>query len=797
MPPKQIYSLPAPAGRSTVIGATLVQQAIAASRCNPRKRMILPFHKGPEAALHRMLNAVQPGSYIRPHRHLLPPKPESIIVLQGAILCLVFGLEGDVQQVRTLAAGSGEFGFDSEPGIYHSFLALCPDTVLFEVKPGPWAPDTDKDFAPWSPAADSPEVQDYLASLYDLAERTKDGTFFDCRPHTDIANDATKKMTSLHGFAANLGRQKDIEKALERSVDQYRSVFENTGTATIIIEKDTTVSLANDRFVALSGYSKEEIEGKMKWPLFIAKAEDLEKMLRYHMQRRQGDGKAPIEYEFTLKDKHGACKDVFLRVDMIAGSEASVASLLDITSLKTARRYLLESTSRLSGILEAFDGFLYVSSFDHTLLFMNRKQKDSQAFPAEEFPCHKRLYGLDSPCAWCDDAKVLQGLTVNYEFRNPRDGRWYYAVSSPVYQEENKISQKQTVIIDIHERKTTEEALKERENYLTKENLRLRENIGDRYKFGAIIGKSPAMQKVYELILRAAATQANVILYGESGTGKELVARAIHEMSDRAGKPFVPVNCAAIPAGLMESEFFGYRKGAFTGAEKDKPGLFDRANRGTLFLDELGEIDESMQVKLLRVLESNGYSPLGGLQNRQADVRIIAATHQNLRTLLENGRMREDFFYRIHIIPITIPPLRQRREDIPLLVEHFLAKYSPENTPPVLHGHALEMLVNHHWPGNVRELENTIQRYINLHVLEFPGRDVGTGGADVVALAQSGIDTNLSLRDAGRLFERDFILHHLQACRWNRTRVAQLLGIERKTLYLKMRQLNLLDKLNE
>ena len=204
-----------------------------------------------------------------------------------------------------------------------------------------------------------------------------------------------------------------------------------------------------------------------------------------------------------------------------------------------------------------------------------------------------------------------------------------------------------------------------------------------------------------------------------------------------------------------------------------------------------------MQVKLLRVLESNGYSPLGGLQNRQADVRIIAATHQNLRTLLENGRMREDFFYRIHIIPITIPPLRQRREDIPLLVEHFLAKYSPENTPPVLHGHALEMLVNHHWPGNVRELENTIQRYINLHVLEFPGRDVGTGGADVVALAQSGIDTNLSLRDAGRLFERDFILHHLQACRWNRTRVAQLLGIERKTLYLKMRQLNLLDKLNE
>jgi PAS domain S-box-containing protein len=624
----------------------------------------------------------------------------------------------------------------------------------------------------------------------------KDGSFFDCRLHVRTARNGAGEISYLEGFAEDISVQKDTEKALQKSVEQYRSVFENTGTATIIIEKDTTVSLANDRFVALSGYSKEELEGKIQWPVFIAKGEDLEKMIRYHVTRRQGGGSAPIEYEFTLKDKYGTLKDVFLRVDMIAGSEASVASLLDITSLKTTRRYLLESTSRLSGILEAFEGFLYISSFDHTLLFMNRKQMAAQACESEEMACHKRLYGLDSPCTWCDDAKVLQGLTVKYEFRNPRNGRWYYAVSSPVYQEENAITQKQTVIIDIHERKSAEEALRERESYLTKENLRLRENIGDRYKFGAIIGKSLAMQKVYELILRAAASRANVILYGESGTGKELVAKAIHEMSDRAGKPFVPVNCAAIPAGLMESEFFGYRKGAFTGAEKDKPGLFDRADGGTLFLDELGEIDESMQVKLLRVLESNGYTPLGGQQTRQADVRIIAATHQNLRTLLDNGRMREDFFYRIHIIPITIPPLRQRRDDIPLLVEHFLTKYSPDGKPSLLHGQALEMLLNHHWPGNVRELENTIQRYVNLHILEFPNRNGGGRVVDERPSRQTGVGS-LSLREAEKRFERDFILRHLQACHWNRTRVAQLLGIERKTLYLKMRSLNLLEETNE
>ena len=625
----------------------------------------------------------------------------------------------------------------------------------------------------------------------------KDGSFFDCRLHVRSAKDVAGKTIYLEGFVEDISRQKDIEHALQKSVDQYRSVFENTGTATIIIEKDTTVSLANERFVSLTGYSKDELEGKIQWPIFIAKADDLSKMLNYHASRRNATATTPIEYEFTLRDKHGALKDVFLRVDMLAGSEASVASLLDITSLKTARRYLLESTSRLSGILEAFEGFLYISSIDHKLLFMNRNQKDSQADDSEEMPCHKRLYGLDTPCSWCDDAKVFQGLTVKYEFRNPLDGRWYYAVSSPVYHEENEISQKQTVIIDIDDRKTAEEALKERENYLTKENLRLRETIRDRYKFGAIIGKSPAMQKVYELILRAAATHANVILYGESGTGKELVAKAIHEMSDRAGKPFVPVNCAAIPAGLMESEFFGYRKGAFTGAEKDKPGFFDRADRGTLFLDELGEIDETMQVKLLRVLESNGYTPLGGLHSRQTDVRIIAATHQNLRALLDCGRMREDFFYRIHIIPITIPPLRQRREDIPLLIEHFLQKHSPDSKPPLLHGHALNMLLNHHWPGNVRELENTIQRYVNLHILEFPGRNGDTGAVDAVGLTQPGVDQTLSLREAGQRFERDLILRYLQTYRWNRTRVAQLLGIERKTLYLKMRQLNLLDKEHE
>ncbi len=629
---------------------------------------------------------------------------------------------------------------------------------------------------------------------FDARWRKKGGQECHCRLHVRRGVDKNGVSQFFEGFIEDISRQKKIEEALQESAESYRSVFENTGTATIIIENDTTVSLANERFTALTGYSKEDIEGKLRWPVLIANSADRTRMLHYHAARRTSANKIPIEYEFTLRDKNGNLKDVFLRVDMITGSQASVASLLDITSLKNVRRSFRESESRLHGILEAFDGFIYICSEDHQLIFMNRKLKESLAAPVvTNEPCHKRLYNLDQACEWCDGKKVFAGATVKFEFNNPNDGRWYYAVSSPIYEEENRISQKQTVIIDIHERRMREEALRERELYLARENLRLRENIHDRYKFGSIIGKSKAMQKVYELILRAAGTTANVIIYGESGTGKELVARAIHEIGDRAERPFVAVNCGAIPAGLMESEYFGYRKGAFTGAEKNKPGLFDRANGGTLFLDELGEIDEAMQVKLLRVLEGYGYTPLGGSQSGKTDVRIITATNRNIRNLLDEGRMREDFFYRIHIIPISLPPLRERQEDIPLLVEHFLQKYTTEaGLSQPLQGRDIDRLLRHHWPGNVRELENTIQRYVNLKVLEFAGEESGPRGSQFLVGGCTDA-TALPLRESMRQFERVLIFEHLQACRWNRTRVARRLGIQRKTLYLKMQQYQLED----
>ena len=639
------------------------------------------------------------------------------------------------------------------------------------------------------------ERQQDCPTHFESRWRRKDNSVFPCRIHVRPSVDRNGKILSFEGFVEDISEKKSIEQELLAGGKRYQSVFENTGAGTIIIEKDTTISLANTGFANLIGYSKDEIEGKMKWTTVIAKQDDLNRMLNYHSKRRKSVDKAPIEYEFTLKDRHGNNKEVFLRVDMIVGTDCSVASLIDLTSLKSVKRNLRESESRLKGIVDAFDGFIYICTNDYQLVYMNnklqRKIAPDKSSHQESNRCYTRLFGLEAPCSWCTRQQVFQGTTSTYEFQHPEDKRWYYAVSSPIYEEENLVSQTQTVLIDIHERKLTEIALKEREVYLQKENLRLRENIRDRYKFGTIIGKSSAMQHIYELILRAAATEASVIIYGESGTGKELVAQEIHHMSERREHTFLPVNCGAIPCQLMESEFFGYRKGAFTGADQNKPGYFAECNHGTLFLDELGEIDEAMQVKLLRVLEGRGYTPLGGLEPILPDVRIVSATNSNLRPMLEKGTMREDFFYRIHIIPINLPPLRERKDDIPLLVEHFMAKHDKGIASRFFTGYDMDRLVQHDWPGNVRELENTIQRFINLNVLEFAGS--GDGRNTPASSLRSGPQNqpDIPLRQAAQQFEKEHLLRQLEACRWNRTQTAKILGIQRKTLYLKMKQLNI------
>lgn len=624
--------------------------------------------------------------------------------------------------------------------------------------------------------------------------RCKNGNIVTCRLNLRTARDANGEVSYLESFIEDITEQEKTAEALEESEALYRGIFENTGAGTIIIEADTTISFANSGFEKLTGYSKAEIEGQMKWPTIVADPADLEMMLRYHRQRRRGDERVPIEYEFKVLNKGGKTMHVFLRVDMIPGTTRSVASLIDITSLKEVERSFRESESKLSGVLEAFEGFVYICSQNYRISYMNRTLKEFIGRDGTGRLCYEEIYGLREPCTWCSHQKVFDGESIKIEFQNPRNGRWCYAVNTPIFADDHAVARNQTVIIDIHERKIAEDAIREQERHLKKENRRLRTTIQDRYKFGGIVGKSLAMQKVYELILRAAATDANVIIYGESGTGKELVAKAIHDMSDRGPHAFAPVNCGAIPRQLVESEFFGYKKGAFTGALTDKPGYLDQAEKGSLFLDELGEIQTDMQVKLLRVLGGGGFTPVGSVDVKHPDIRIIAATNRNVRKLLEEGKMREDFFYRIHIIPIQLPPLRERREDIPLLAEHFLKMYRPSDRDIPLTGNVMDALLAYDWPGNVRELENSIQRLVNLGYLDFLESSAGAIANPSASTEQKGPHYyEQTLRQAVSSFEKRYISRVLEELKWNRTRAAKKLGIERKTLYLKMKNMGLQD----
>ena len=296
------------------------------------------------------------------------------------------------------------------------------------------------------------------------------------------------------------------------------------------------------------------------------------------------------------------------------------------------------------------------------------------------------------------------------------------------------------------------------------------------------------MQEAYELITRAASSDANVIINGESGTGKELIARTIHEMSDRKGSPLVPVNCGAVPETLFESEFFGHKKGAFTGAQIDKHGFFDLACDGTLFLDEVGELTLSMQAKLLRAIEGGGYMAVGGREIKQVEARIIAATNRDLGNMVQKGLFREDFFFRLHVIPITVPPLRNRKEDILLLVDHYLKKHGNGANRPAITGQILEKLHEHHWPGNVRELQNLLQRFISLNHLDF----ITPKGPEQNPSVDRTIETSYpecgSLRETLEAFESKFISKVLEQNRWHRGITAKTLGIPERTLYRKLRQ---------
>src|SRR5580700_10363726 len=327
---------------------------------------------------------------------------------------------------------------------------------------------------------------------------------------------------------------------------------------------------------------------------------------------------------------------------------------------------------------------------------------------------------------------------------------------------------------------------------LRDENLQLKEELGRRYEFDNIKGRSAAMQEIYSTIARVAPTRATVLLAGESGVGKDLIARAIHFHSPRRDRPFVKINCTAIPENLMESELFGYEKGAFTGAGQSKPGKFELADTGTVLLDEIGDVPGSIQVKLLRILQEREFERLGSNKTLHTDVRVIAATNQDLRAALEQGTFREDLYYRLNVVPIDIPSLRERKEDIPYLVEHFVEKLARENGGHVtsITDAAIDKLMQYSWPGNVREIENVIERSI-----------VMTTG-DKLDADDIRLDMNLRTRpQAGEIalpegmsldaYEQELIRNALKQANNNKSQAARILGLTRNSLRYRLTQMGI------
>jgi transcriptional regulator with PAS, ATPase and Fis domain len=360
--------------------------------------------------------------------------------------------------------------------------------------------------------------------------------------------------------------------------------------------------------------------------------------------------------------------------------------------------------------------------------------------------------------------------------------KWIWDQGECVYDDDGTPLYLEGIMIDIS-------AQKMREFELMQENQKLQGTFEDRYKFGSIIGKDPGMLEVFKLIVKASKSNANVIILGETGTGKDLVAQTIHEQSGSTG-PYVAVNCGAIPANLMESEFFGHKRGAFSGATSDRKGYLAAADGGTLFLDEIGEIDLSLQVKLLRALESKLFTPVGASEPQSSNFRLIAATNRDLVQMVKEGRMRSDFYFRLHVLPIRVPPLRERLEDLPLLCTEFMSRYLEDGaTVPSIPGKIRAAFDAHNWPGNVRELQNVLERYMTFGEMVFSdfGIETSDNSHDMDA-ALSATEACSTLTEAMDVVERHIMLKALERNQWRKGQTAADLGLNMRTMQRKLKK---------
>jgi len=615
----------------------------------------------------------------------------------------------------------------------------------------------------------------------------------------------------IQEFEASRQELDAMRETVRTKEEQYRNAIEYTGTAMLVLEEDGTISAGNNKTEIITGYSKAEIAGRRPFTEYVAK-EDRSRMLSYFKQRRERLQGIPTEYEFRLLQKNGSIRTMLINVSMIPDTKKSLVSLMDITVRAKAESDLRESEKRFKDIAMLLPAV--ICEWDSALRLRYTNAMGLQMFLATKGDVERgiNLFDMISPQdrtrAEIDIRNIFNG-----DFGNARqycakrmDGTLLHILvnSAPIMPERGI----RMCIVDITGRVEAEEKLREFEKCAEEERIKqaqqeteaaknvianLRKEILERATFNDMISRSPLMKEIFDVLPEIAATPATVLVTGESGTGKELVARSLHEFSGRKTKPFIAINCSALPDTLLESELFGYKAGAFTDAKKDKPGTFSRANGGTIFLDEIGDITPAMQVKLLRVIQEKTFEPLGATEQVKVDVRIIAATNKDLGILVKKGEFREDLFYRINVLVLKLPPLRDRRCDIPVLCDHFINRFNSRYNKEIkgVTPEVESALLAHDFPGNIRELENIIE-----HAFVFC-KDSVIGIAHLPAQFRSPaalsatVQQSIShVKDFDEL-EKLYLQSVLIETGGSRTKAAEKLGIHKATLFRKLRKLGI------
>ena len=632
--------------------------------------------------------------------------------------------------------------------------------------------------------------------------RAKDGHVVWAEAHVTPQLDQAGNIVGIRGVTLDVTAKHLAEAARAQSEETFVRSFHTNPQPISIITIDGGVFVdVNASFLSMSGYARDEVIGHTALRLGIWATEEQQNAVIGELSRT---GSLGIR-ETRFLTKGGDVRILLSSAEKLefAGEACLLLASTDITEQMAAQKALQESEERFRNMAEASPIMIWMSGLDMGCTYFNQQWLDFTGRTMEE----------ELGTGWTDNIhpedyiRCLDTYAKSFDLRRPfeieyqmrrSDGeyRWIYDKGTPCFSSPDHVFLGYIgSCLDITQRKESEETLRQAheelhrmKNQLEAENIYLQQELQRDSSFGEIVGDSDAIKYVLFKVTQVAPTDTTVLITGETGTGKELIARAIHEASSRSDRPLIKVNCGALTPNLIESELFGHEKGAFTGAAARKPGRFELADGGTIFLDEIGELPLELQVKLLRVIQENEFERLGGTRTIKADVRIIAATNRNLKLEVDNGKFREDLWYRLNVYPITVPPLRQRKEDIPLLVEHFVNGYAKKfgKTITSVAPKSLQRLQVHSWPGNVRELANAIERAV-IHakgsVLQLVDRFELTSSDDQV----------FTVKTLGEV-ERDYIIETLEHTGWRiegPSGAANILGLNPSTLRTRMLKLGI------